>query len=173
MYAPAHKQVMLSGRTYIFWNIMSDLRLSAEDSDDLSVIAAYLQDAVLLVKDVAYLPGTRRLALVMNRFCWENEMGSVKSARPGRKTHLRARTGLHFDQVEGVKARNIAQDRPEGVLNLLTIAFEPGAEAPGGTIILTFSGNGEIRIDVEAVEAHLADMGGRWETPNLPTHDAS
>ncbi|MEQ9518634.1 MAG: DUF2948 family protein [Parvibaculum sp.] len=150
---------------------MSDLRLSAEDSDDLAVIAAYLQDAVLLVKDVAYLPGTRRMALVMNRFCWENEIGKGAKARLGRKTHLRARAGLHFDQVEGVKARNIAQDHPEGVLNLLTIGFEPGPEAPGGTIVLTFSGNGEIRIDVEAVEAHLADMGGRWETPNLPKHE--
>ncbi len=153
------------------WNIMSDLRLSAEDSDDLAVMAAYLQDAVLLVKDVAYLPGTRRIALVMNRFCWENEMGKEATRRPGRKTHLRARTGLHFDQVEGVKARNIAQDRPDGVLNLLTISFEPGRDAPGGTIVLTFSGNGEIRIDVEALEAHLADMGGRWETPNLPSHE--
>lgn len=145
---------------------MSTLRLKAEDADDLQVIAAYLQDAVLLVQDIAYLPGTRRLALVANRFCWEDELGAV----PAGRTHRRARAGLHFDNVEKVRARNIDQDRQDGVLNLLTISFEESVP-PSGTIVLTFSGDGEIRIDVEALEAHLADMGGTWETPNLPTHD--
>lgn len=145
---------------------MSTLRLKAEDADDLQVIAAYLQDAVLLVQDIAYLPGTRRLALVANRFCWEDELGAV----PAGRTHRRARAGLHFDNVENVRARNIDQDRQDGVLNLLTISFEESVP-PSGTIVLTFSGDGEIRIDVEALEAHLADMGGTWETPNLPTHD--
>jgi hypothetical protein len=145
---------------------MSDLRLKAEDAEDLQVIAAYLQDAVVLVKDIAYLPGTRRLAMVANRFCWEDELGAV----PAGKTHRRARAGFHFDNVEKVRSRNIDQDRHEGVLNLLTITFE-GGEAPSGTVVLTFSGDGEIRIDVEALEAHLADMGRTWETPNLPSHD--
>ncbi|MCE7999717.1 MAG: DUF2948 family protein [Rhodobiaceae bacterium] len=145
---------------------MSTLRLKAEDTEDLQVIAAYLQDAVLLVQDIAYLPGTRRLALVANRFCWEDELGPV----PAGRTHRRARTGFHFDNVEKVQSRNIDQDRQDGVLNLLTISFEESL-APSGSIVLTFSGDGEIRIDVEALEAHLADMGGTWETPNLPTHD--
>lgn len=145
---------------------MSTLRLKAEDAEDLQVMAAYLQDAVVLVKDIAYLPGTRRLALVANRFCWEDELGAVPAVR----THKRARTGLHFDNVEKVRSRNIAQDRQDGVLNLLTIAFEEEV-SPSGSIVLTFSGDGEIRIDVEALDAHLADMGGTWDTPNLPTHD--
>lgn len=145
---------------------MTSLRLKAEDRDDLQVCAAYLQDAVALVQDIAYLPATRRFALVLNRFCWEGE----GDAAPRKRTHQRARTGLHFDQVTGVKARNIAQDRPDGVLNLLTISFEE-TQAPSGTVVLTFSGDGEIRIDVEALEAHLEDMGARWETPNLPHHN--
>ncbi|MEQ9146589.1 MAG: DUF2948 family protein [Parvibaculaceae bacterium] len=145
---------------------MSDLKLKAQDAEDLQVIAAYLQDAVLLVKDIAWLPATRRFALVLNRFCWEEETG----ANPKRRTHARARTGLHFDDVRDVKSRNIAQNNPEGVLNLLTVSFEE-TDAPSGTVVLTFSGDGEIRIDVEALEAHLADMGARWETPNLPSHD--
>ncbi|MAN62483.1 MAG: hypothetical protein CMI60_11120 [Parvibaculum sp.] len=146
--------------------MMSILRLKAEDAEDLQVIAAYLQDAVVLVKDIAYLPGTRRLAMVANRFCWEDELGPVPAVR----THKRARTGLHFDNVEKVRSRNIEQDRQEGVLNLLTIAFEEGA-TPSGSVVLTFSGDGEIRIDVEALEAHLADMGSSWETTNVPSHD--
>jgi len=147
---------------------MSNLRLIAQDNDDLQVIAAYLQDAVLLVKDLAYLPATRRFALVLNRFCWEEETGK----KPKGKNHLRARAGLHFEQVSGVKSRNISQQNVEGVLSLLTIDFEEG-DAPSGTLVLTFSGGGEIRVDVEALDAHLADMGARWETSNLPTHDTA
>ena len=146
---------------------MSNLRLTAQDSEDLKVFAAYLQDAVLLVKDVAYLPGTRRFALVLNRFCWEEET----KAKPKGRTHYRARAGLHFDQVLAVKSRNISQDNAKGVLSLLTLSFEETDE-PSGTIVLTFSGGGEIRVDVEALDAHLADMGRRWETPNLPSHDS-
>lgn len=146
---------------------MSDLKLIAQDKGDLEVIAAYLQDAVLLVSDIAHLPATRRFALVLNRFCWEEETGSA----PERPTHLRARAGLHLDQVQGVKSRNIAQGHGDGVLSLLTLAFEE-TDAPSGTLVLTFSGDGEIRVDVEALDVHLSDMGARWETPNRPTHDA-
>jgi DUF2948 family protein len=145
---------------------MSELRLTAQDGEDLQIIAAYLQDAVLLVKDVAYLPGTRRLALVLNRFCWEEET----AATPKGRTHYRARAGLHFDQVTSVKSRNISQENADGVLSLLTLSFEE-SDAPSGTIVLTFSGGGEMRVDVEALDAHLSDMGARWETPNLPQHD--
>ncbi len=145
---------------------MSNLKLIARDKGDLDVIAAYLQDAVLLVKDIVHLPATRRFALVMNRFCWEEET----SAAPKRRTHLRARTGVHLDQVRGVTARNISQATPDGVLSLLTLSFEE-TEAPSGTLVLTFSGDGEMRVDVEALDVHLSDMGGRWETPNRPAHD--
>ncbi len=145
---------------------MSNLRLKAEDTEDLQVIAAYLQDAVVLVKDIAYLPTTRRLALVANRFCWEDEMGDV----PAGRTHKRARAGFHINNVENVRSRNIEQSRQDGVLNLLTVGFEE-SEAPSGSVVLTFSGDGEIRVDVEALEAHMADMGRTWETSNLPSHD--
>ena len=145
---------------------MSDLKLIAQDTDDLQVIAAYLQDAVLLVKDIAHLPATRRFALVLNRFCWEEETGNA----PKRRTHVRSRAGLHLEQVQGVKSRNIAQGRGDGVLSLLTLSFEE-TDAPSGTLVMTFSGDGEIRVDVEALDVHLSDMGARWETPNRPTHD--
>lgn len=145
---------------------MQALKLIAEDKEDLEVIAAYLQDAVGLVGDLSYLPGSRIFAAVFNRFRWEE----AQTGKKRRKTFERARTGLHFSNVLSVKSRKIRQDNPDGVLNLLSISFEEG-EAPSGTVVLTFSGDGEIRLEVEALEAQLRDMGEVWETPNLPSHE--
>ena len=59
---------------------------------------------------------------------------------------------------------------PSIVLNLLAVHFDE-LDAPSGIVTLTFSGGGEIRLEVEALEAHLSDLGLVWETPNLPEHD--
>lgn len=144
---------------------MSDLRLSAEDAADLEVISACLQDAVTQVRDLVFLPQARRFAMVVNRFRWEGEGRSGRQDR-----HERTRSGLHFDNVGAARARGIAQDRGDGILNLLAVRFEE-LNAPSGIVTLTFSGGGEIRLEVEALEAHLSDLGLVWETQNLPHHD--
>lgn len=141
-----------------------DLRLAAEDAADLEVISAALQDAVTHVRDLAFLPSTRRFACVMNRFRWEGEGNDRK------KTHERVRAGLHFENVITARARNIAQDRPEGVLNLLAIRFDE-LNPPSGLVTLVFSGGAEVQLEVEALDAHLSDLGLVWETPNRPEHD--
>jgi hypothetical protein len=143
---------------------MTDLRLSAEDAADLEIISACLQDAVTQVRDLVFLPHARRFAMVVNRFRWEGE-GKSRG-----HTHERVRAGLHFESVRKARARRIAQNHPEGVLNLLAIRFDE-LDAPSGIVTLTFSGGGEIRLEVEALDAHLSDLGLVWETPNLPDHD--
>ncbi|MBX3494279.1 MAG: DUF2948 family protein [Parvibaculum sp.] len=141
---------------------MSDLRLQAEDADDLAVVSAALQDAVTKVADLAFLPSTRRFAMVVNRFRWED----AKNRREG---GARARAGLHFEHVISAQARNIAQDRPGGVLNLLAVRFEE-LNPPSGIVTLVFSGGAELRLEVDALEVHLSDLGLIWETPNVPEH---
>jgi hypothetical protein len=121
---------------------------------------------VTQVRDLAFLPQARRFAMVVNRFRWEGEGKGVRATGK----HERVRAGLHFDNVTAARARNIAQDRADGVLNLLAVRFEE-LNAPSGIVTLTFSGGGEIRLEVEALEAHLSDLGLVWETPNLPVHD--
>ena len=144
---------------------MSDLRLSAEDATDLEVISTCLQDAVVQVRDFAFLPHARRFAVVLNRFRWEDEVRAKASGK-----HGRVRAGLHFENVLAVRARHILQERADGVLNLLALRFEE-LNAPSGIVSLIFSGGGEIRLEVEALEAHLSDLGLVWETANLPNHD--
>jgi DUF2948 family protein len=137
------------------------LRLTALDTEDLAVISAHMQDAVVKAGDLSYLKKARKFALVANRFVWE---------RAPRPEHFeRRRTGLHFERVNKVMAQNIRRDDSEAVLSLLSIGFEEG-EAPSGAIILNFSGGGSIRLEVECIEARLSDLGPAWATANIPQH---
>jgi len=134
--------------------------LGAEDEEDLQIMSARLQDAVARVGDLVWLPKQRRFAALFNRFKWESGQG------------LRVRSGLHFDGVLAVKAHNIKRGDPDAVVSLLAIGFTPkGGEDPGGTVELTFSGGGAIRLDVECIDAGLKDVGGEWAARARPLHE--
>jgi hypothetical protein len=136
--------------------------LAAQDAEDLEVISARLQDAVAKIGDLKYLPKTRRFAGVFNRFKWES----------GERGNLRIRTGLHFDGVLGVKSKNIKMGAPEAIVSLLAIKFAPkGGEDPGGQVELVFAGGGSILLDVECLDAGLADVGGEWAARGRPVHE--
>jgi len=138
--------------------------LAAEDEDDLAIISARLQDAVARVKDLAWLPKSRRFAGVFNRFKWED-------AEKSRTQNLRIRTGLHFEGVQSAKMRDIQRGNPNAVLSLLDISFARRAtEDPGGIVELVFAGGGSIRLEVEYLEAGLTDLTGEWAARGRPAH---
>ncbi len=143
---------------------MELLRLTALDEEDLKVISAHMQDAVMRVCDISYMPGKERFVVLANRFEW------LSSLRGEHDKPLRSRTGLHFEHVRSVKCRNIRQERRDGVLCLLAITFHPAPEPPGGCIDLIFSGDGVIRLEVECIEAWLEDLGQIWEAGCCPDH---
>ena len=140
-----------------------ELTLAAEDTEDLEIIAARLQDAVALVKDLVWMPKSRRFAGIFNRFKWEESKA---------KGNLRVRSRLYFDQVKSVKSTNIRRDAPDTVLSLLTISFTAnGTEDPSGTVLLVFAGGAEIRLDIECIDAGLTDVSGDWAALARPDHD--
>jgi hypothetical protein len=139
---------------------MPMLKLSALDPADLEIISAHMQDAVVTIGDIRYLKQERKFALIANRFLWQTEKPPFE----------RRRTGLSFDRVLEAKSQRIRQGADDAVLALLAISFIADAE-PSGTIVLTFSGGGQINLKVECIEARLEDLGPAWETPNLPSHD--
>jgi hypothetical protein len=143
------------------------LKLLALDEDDLGVISAHVQDAIVSVGDLAWRPAERRFALAMNRFDWHGAL-----ARPRRRDFERRRAILRFDRVLAVKVQGINPKATGAVLELLAVGFTPG-EAPGGSIMLTFAGGGTIRLDVEVIEAALTDLGGAWGTKSAPAHNLS
>jgi len=142
---------------------MSLLKLAALDPEDLAVVAAHVQDAVLKVGDVEWRPREKRLVIQLNRFVWE------AADRKGRGFERR-RAALHFARVEAVQASRIRRDAPDAVLNLLTVRFEAG-DAPAGHVYLDFSGGASLRLTVECIEAGLADLGAAWATENRPLHE--
>lgn len=137
------------------------LRLKAEDQDDLTVISAALQDAVGQLGDFSFDPRSRRFLMVVNRYRWE-------AARPGKRGE-RVRTALEVDSVLAAKSRNLKQGAPDAVVSLLAMSFEPG-EAPGGQLVLTFSGDGELRLSVECIDLILADVSEPWRARVQPGH---
>ena len=58
--------------------------------------------------------------------------------------------------------------KPES-LNLLALAFSE-TDAPGGVVTLIFSGGGMLRLEVECLEAELADLGPAWPAKARPVH---
>lgn len=139
---------------------MSELRLSAFDTADLEIISAHMQDAVIAIGDIRYLIKAQKFALIANRFLWQNQKPPFE----------RRRTGLSFDRVLKAKSQRIRQGADDAILSLLAVSFVPGEE-PSGTVVLTFSGGGQINLEVECIEARLEDLGPAWTTPNLPSHD--
>ena len=137
------------------------LRLRAEDAEDLAVISAALQDAVGRIGDIRFDPAARSLTLALNRYRWEAQGDRGQ----------RVRSGVQFGGVLSVQSRNLRRDAPDAVLSLLAIAFEP-AEAPGGVIILNFSGGGDLRLSVECIDAALGDVSDPWPARKTPGHEA-
>ncbi|MDX8441641.1 DUF2948 family protein [Mesorhizobium australafricanum] len=139
------------------------LKLIALDDQDLSIVSAHVQDAVMKVSDLEYLPAAKRFVLTMNRFVWEAKSGLF------RQHNERRQSVLHFDRVLGAKTSGVPRDKPAEVLSLLAISFI-AISKPAGIVELVFSGGGTIMLDVECVEARLADVGGSWEATSRPVH---
>jgi hypothetical protein len=79
------------------------------------------------------------------------------------------RSALQLGGVMRVQARKLRRDRKDAVVELLALTFEP-KDAPGGVLIFTFAGGGDLRAEVECVDAVLADVSQPWPTPRKPQH---
>jgi hypothetical protein len=144
---------------------MQQLKLAALDEEDLAVISAQVQDAVLKVGDIRYYPGDRHLVIAMNRFAWDKAVAGGKRAARERR-----RSALSFAQAGALKAKNIRQNAKDAVLSLLAVNFTP-TDAPAGRVDLLFAGGGTLSFTVDCIEAQLADLGAAWVTEHQPSHD--
>ena len=141
---------------------MDPLKLIAFDKDDLEIISAHLQDAVINVGEIIWRPSEQRVVIPLCRFDWV----SAESEKPEYRRRLAA---LRFERVGAFKARNIDPAARAVVLNLLSVDYAE-ADAPTGYITLNFSGGAAIRLDVECLESELVDLGPEWVTAHRPGH---
>ncbi len=141
-----------------------NLKLIANNSEDLKVISAHLQDSIVSTLDIANLKKNRIFLLQLNRFMWEDvEKGVFRKNK-------RIRTILKFENVLGVLSRNINPKGKERFLDFLTMESNI-LEDKTCEINLIFSGDVVIKIKAEVIEITLDDQGSPWETKNKPKHN--
>ena len=124
------------------------INLVARDVEDLAVLSALVQDAVLTAGDMRYVKSKRRFALLINRFRWED--GAARAPE-------RVRSLLVFDDVTVVQGQGVDRKDPDLVLSLLSLAFAPGDDG-AGVVTLNFAGDGALALAVEALEVSLKDV---------------
>jgi hypothetical protein len=140
------------------------LKLRAEDPEDLAVISACLQDALVSVRDLAYDRDERRFVFVANRFrCERRHDGAAEAG------FERTLCGIAFGEVDGVAYRGFRRSEEDRLLSLLVIQVLGN----GRTIDLEFSGGASIRLSVAAIACHARDLGEPWPTAWQPDHDAA
>ena len=138
------------------------LNLGAMDADDLQVLSALLQDAVLTVADVAWQKRHQRLTLLVNRLRRED---GVHVSPPERVRAL-----LAVENVTGVSSQGVSRDDPELVLSILAVSFEPTEEG-AGNVVFTLAGDGALRAQVEALELRLRDVTRPYQAVSGKTPD--
>ena len=143
---------------------VKNLKLLATSDEDLRVIAAHLQDAIVLVQDIANLKKNRIFLIQLNRFMWEDvEKGVFRKNK-------RIRTVLKFDNIITVLAKNIDSKDNKKFLDFLTIETTLLPDK-SYEIKLIFSGDAVIKIKAEVIDVTLDDQGSSWETKTQPKHD--
>jgi|SRR5882757_6135800 hypothetical protein len=141
---------------------MEPVKFIALDPEDLEVVSTHLQDALVKVADVMWRPQEKRLVVALSRFDWLAAEGTRPEFR-------RCRSALRFERVSSCKCRSVNPAGKDAVLNLLAVEFSE-TDAPAGVVTLIFSGGGALRLEVECLEAELADTGPSWPADARPIH---
>jgi hypothetical protein len=153
------------------------LRLRAEDAEDLAVISACLQDALVAVRDLAYDPGDRSFVLVANRFRWEDRHRGAEAIPRAGAPFERTLCAVTFDTITAAAYRGFQRGEKDRILCLLAICSAAeivnasSGLTPGVTINLDFAGRARIRLVASALRVRARDFGDPWPTPWQPGHE--
>jgi hypothetical protein len=137
------------------------LRLLANDIEDLGILAAHLQDAMLPLTSMVYDPEKATFTLLANRFCWEHPPIDHEGAPLYHRVHC----GLFFRNVDKVHHRGFQRKGKTRILNLLTLQAKKNE-----AIHLICSGSKEIRVETKNLHCQLGDLHAPWPTRKKPTH---
>jgi len=135
------------------------LKLRAHDSEDLAVISALLQDALVPLGDITYLPHETSFIMAMNRYRWERS-----------DMRLRVHSGVRFDTVQRAQFSGIDQRNRRQFLSFMAMEFQPQGNDLD-EILLHFSGEGRIRLQIDNLSCRLTDFDESWSTHRRPHHD--
>lgn len=148
---------------------MPDVKLIALDAEDLGVVSANVQDAIVRVADMTFLAKEKRFVLICNRF--DALAALVPEAGTG-EAYTRRRAGLRFERVIAAQVAGLDLRDQARFLVMLSATYEPLAgQEPEGYVMITFAGDAAVRLHVECVEAELRDLGAAWQTERKPRHE--
>jgi hypothetical protein len=153
---------------------VDELKLVVLDRDDIEVVSAHVQDALVRVAEIFWQPREHRFVMALNRFDWMTATDANGDNIKGDSTkadYRRCRTALRFERVLSCKCRNVDPSDKDARLNLLAVEFVE-RDPPAGVVTMTFSGGGVIRLEVECLEAELADLGEVFTADACPNHFA-
>ena len=140
-----------------------NLKLLGKNKEDLKVISAYLQDSIIIVKDIVFLKQNRTFIMIVNRFMWEDvEKGIFRQNK-------RIRCAIKFEEVIKVECKNINQKNRNKLLECLTIKCSSIFDEVY-KINIFFAGDSMITIISEVIEVALQDLGKPWNVKHIPIH---
>ncbi len=142
---------------------VKNLKLIARTEEDLRVVSAHLQDAIVNISDIANLEKNKIFLLQLNRFMWEDvEKGVFRKNK-------RIRSIVKFENVIKVHSKNINQEKKDKFLDFLTIET---SKMPDNNyeMKIVFSGDSILKVVSEVIEVTLDDQGEAWITKNIPKH---
>ena len=139
------------------------LKLIGKNQEDLKTISAYLQDSVIIVKDIIFLRKNKIFIMILNRFMWEDAEKGVF------RKNKRIRCAVKFEEVIKVQSKNINQKNNKKPLEYLAIKSSFMSNN-FFKIKIFFSGGGIITITSEVIEVSMNDLGKPWNVNYFPVH---
>ena len=142
------------------------LNLAAANEDDLVIFSTLCQDSIIKISNIKWAKNSKRFNILLTRFCWEiNDLSKKKDT-----CFKRVNSIMIFDNVLSVKSKGIRQSRSDMITSLLTfdynfLCFEKQS------IDLIFSGDAQITIDIECIEAFLKDVSEPFESTSSKRPD--
>ena len=145
------------------------LNLGVQDAEDLQIISSLTQDAVLTVGDLRWNRAERQLVFLLKRFRWED----VELAKQQGRDPERVQSLLVIQNATGLASQGIDRKQADIVLSLMSLEFS-GAKDGVGDLILTFSGDGALKVQVDGLDVGLRDVTRPYVAPSkqVPNHDA-
>ena len=129
------------------------MNLNAIDTDELKIIATILQDGLVEVSEVKYLPSIRSFIIMITRFMWEEKIMN--------KENKRVKAVLVFEDVLSVFSKNIDQMNKSNTLELMTFNYFP-TKTKNIEIQLLFKNDAIIKLETEIIKCKLQDQGKPW-----------
>ena len=142
------------------------LYLGAFTPQDVEIISTILQDSIFCINDLAWLKKKQRVAVLVNRFRWENKSEYIdKNSAPERVKSL-----LIIDNVLNISSQGIDRSDDSEPLNLLNLDLKKTKKNIFLTLLL--SNFGAIRCELEAIELSIKDVTRPYKahSKNIPYH---